>query len=35
MVPKIYTNKTIYSQTSLKWPSEGTVKYGHIIQVVA
>jgi len=25
----------IYSQTCLMWPSKGTVKYGHIRQVVA
>jgi hypothetical protein len=29
------SEKTYYSQTCLMWPSQGTVKYGHIRQVVA
>jgi hypothetical protein len=28
-------SNTIYSQACLMWPSKGTVKYGHIRQVVA
>jgi hypothetical protein len=26
---------TVYGQTCLMWPSKGTIKYGHIRQVVA
>jgi hypothetical protein len=30
-----FINFSEYSQTCLMWPSKGTVKYGHIRQVVA
>jgi hypothetical protein len=31
---KSLIRNNIYSQTCLMWPSNGTVKYGHIKQVV-